>query len=355
MFNGKKRYWLFQFLGWGTFFLMHLFFAWFYGKLETEPARALFVSRALIFTILGIIITHLMRMVILRSNLLEKRFQPQVAAFLALTLSVAFICGLIELETFRVMKLTTAREGVSLAKRGFLLVALSNAVSWFVYIFIWNAIYLIYHYIMDYQRQQIDTLQLKSLVKELELKTIKSHINPHFIFNSLNSIRALVEVDPQRARNAITELSNLLRSSINIHRTETVLLKEEMNIVEDYLALEYMRFEDRLNVQYQIEPETLEKLVPPMMLQTLVENAIKHGISQEVKGGLVKISSGLKNGNLELSVENTGHLEAYTKEDGFGLKATTERLKLLYGERSKFEIFQQTPHLVRAKLTIPVS
>ncbi len=103
----------------------------------------------------------------------------------------------------------------------------------------------------------------ESLVKELELKTIKSHINPHFIFNSLNSIRALVDENPERARRAITELSNILRSSMQTEKLETVPLEQELNIVKDYLSLEQMRFEERLKVDFDIDEDTLSQPIPP--------------------------------------------------------------------------------------------
>src|SRR5205085_9378123 len=102
--------------------------------------------------------------------------------------------------------------------------------------------------------------------KELELKTIKSHINPHFIFNALNSIRALVDENPERARTAITELSNILRSSMQAEKLETVPFERELNIVKDYLALEHIRFEDRLRIEYQIDEDTLDQPVPPMKI-----------------------------------------------------------------------------------------
>jgi LytS/YehU family sensor histidine kinase len=190
----------------------------------------------------------------------------------------------------------------------------------------------------------------------LELQTIKAHINPHFIFNSLNSIRALVDENPERARNAVTELSNILRSSLQAEKMETVTLEKELNIVKDYLALENMRFEDRLKVVYEIDEDTLDQPVPPMMLQTLVENAIKHGISKRIDGGLVKVISDFKNNYHELVVQNTGFLNGYKNGDeGFGLSSTTNRLGLLYGDKARFEIKQMTPSLVEAKVSIPVN
>ncbi|MBL0133338.1 MAG: histidine kinase [Chitinophagaceae bacterium] len=205
------------------------------------------------------------------------------------------------------------------------------------------------------RRQQLDTLKLEALVKELELKTIKSHINPHFIFNALNSIRALIDENPVRARDAITELSNILRSSMQAEKLEIVPFEKELNIVKDYLALEYIRFEDRLRVEYEIDEDTLDQPVPPMMLQTLVENAIKHGIGKQVSGGVIKIVSDFKGDYHELLVENSGHLSLLVNEDGFGLSSTRNRLQLLFGDKSNFEIKQVNGNVVQARVLIPVT
>jgi len=165
-----------------------------------------------------------------------------------------------------------------------------------------------------------------------------------------------VDENPERARRAVTELSNILRSSMQVEKAETINFEKELNIVKDYLALESMRFEDRLKVIYEIDEDTLDQLVPPMMLQTLVENAIKHGISKQLNGGVVKIISDFKNNNHELIVQNTGYLNGALsgRHEGFGLSSTEDRLHLLYGEKANFEIRQATPTLVEAKLSIPV-
>ncbi|HMG66792.1 MAG TPA: histidine kinase, partial [Chitinophagaceae bacterium] len=184
-------------------------------------------------------------------------------------------------------------------------------------------------------------------------KTIKSHINPHFIFNALNSIRALIDENPLRARTAITELSNILRSSMQTEKQETVFFEKELNIVKDYLALEHIRFEDRLNVQYEIAENTLTQQIPPMMLQTLVENAIKHGISKQVSGGTVTIVSRMKEHYHQLVIRNTGRLNNMGNEDGFGLTSTRNRLHLLFGEEANFNIREINGNMVEAELQIP--
>lgn len=220
---------------------------------------------------------------------------------------------------------------------------------------LWFLIYIVYHYLDKNRKDQLDRLKLENTVKELELKTIKSHINPHFIFNSLNSIRALVDENPERARRAITELSNILRSSMHAEKAETVSLQKELDIVEDYLALEHMRFEERLKVEMDIDPDTLGQPVPPMMLQTLVENSIKHGISKLVDGGTVRIIADFKNDNLELLVQNTGQLNGTRNTDGFGIKSTQDRLNLMYQGKAHFEIKNLDNNMVQSKVTMPVA
>ena len=219
---------------------------------------------------------------------------------------------------------------------------------------IWMLIYIVYHYVEKNRNNELDRLKLETTVKELELKTIKSHINPHFIFNSLNSIRALVDENPTRARRAITELSNILRSSMQAEKSETVSLERELDIVKDYLALEQMRFEERLKIEFDIDEDTLQQPVPPMMLQTLVENAIKHGISRQIKGGLVRVIASFNNNNMELRVQNTGQLSTTPNGDGFGIKSTQDRLNLMYQGKAVFEIRNLDTNMVESKVSIPV-
>lgn len=348
----NTRYWLFQLCGWGLFAVINIFFAYSFERLETTEDRRLFFWRLIIFVVIGIALTHLMRYVIIGMNVLQKRLERQLLQFLVITTIFAISASTLNTLLLAQQELQTKTEKEF--KNNLILLVSSGAFYFFLYFFIWNLIYFLYHFVGKSQRQQLDTLKLESLVKELELKTIKAHINPHFIFNSLNSIRALIDENPTRARNAITELSNILRSSMQTEKVEAVSFEKELNIVKDYLALENMRFEDRLKVEYEIEEDTLDQPVPPMMLQTLVENAIKHGISKQISGGKVKIISDFKGDYHELAVQNTGKLNGYINGDGFGLSSTLNRLGLLYGDKAKFNIRQLTPELVEARLLLPL-
>jgi two-component system, LytTR family, sensor kinase len=354
MWLGQKRYWVFQAIGWGLFISIHLFFHWSLGKLGTYDDRMLFFSKVGIFILLGLVLTHVMRFFIIRLNLLQVKLEKQIAQFILLTILFSFAGALVDLMLRQRFELISKNESELLQKKNLTLLTLNNSLSFFVYYFIWSAIYFMYHYISKSRRQQLDTLRLESLVKELELQTIKSHINPHFIFNSLNSIRALVDENPQRARKAVTELSNILRSSMQAEKLEMVPFEKELLIVKDYLALENMRFEDRLKVEYDIDDDTLTRSVPPMMLQTLVENAIKHGISKQINGGVVKVISDFTGDYHELMVQNTGQLNGKINSDGFGLSSTYNRLSLLYGDKAKFDIKQINGSLVQARVLIPI-
>ena len=155
-------------------------------------------------------------------------------------------------------------------------------------ILLWTLIYFAVHYFENYKQVQIESLIWEAAVKDFELKTLKSQLNPHFMFNALNSIRALIDLDPKNAQTAVTKLSNILRYSLKMERIETVSLGEEMQAVADYLALESVRFEERLKYTVDIDPKAVSFEIPPMMIQTLVENGIKHGISKRTERGLHK-------------------------------------------------------------------
>ncbi len=345
--RNTTRYWLLQFAGWGCVGLVMLFFKHVY-KVEM-PDRILFGRIAIVF-VSGILVTHILRLFINWRGWMMQSIQKVIPKLIIAVIVTSMIFSLIVLGARVLFDLVLENNLPFLTRLA------GSTVDNGMFILSWVLIYYFYHFFQKSQRQQMDTLRLETLIKELELKTIKAHINPHFIFNSLNSIRALVDENPQRARKAVTELSNILRSSLQSEKMETVPLEKELNIVKDYLALENMRFEDRLKIEYHIDEDTLDQPVPPMMLQTLVENAIKHGISKQIDGGVVKVISDFKDNFHELIVQNTGYLNGFKSGDeGFGLSSTTNRLSLLYGDKAKFEIKQTTPSLVEAKVSIPVN
>ncbi|MBN8837378.1 MAG: histidine kinase [Sphingobacteriia bacterium] len=344
--RNKSAYWICQLTGWSTFILVWTFF---YFAIRTKPYPFFFQS-LFVDAICGFVITHIMRLVVINLKIIKTSLQKQIIAVLLISLLFSL------LYSFCTIFITMKSDWEVDQMRNYSLLnkTLRNSATTFLYLLIWNLIYFSYHYIEKSRQEQLDKMKLETTVKELELKTIKSHINPHFIFNALNSIRALVDENPGRARTAITELSNILRSSMQAEKIETAPFERELNIVKDYLALEQIRFEDRLVVEYDIDEDTLDQPFPPMMLQTLVENAIKHGISKQINGGTVKIISDFVGNNHELIVRNTGAITSNSGDGGFGITSTHNRLNLLYGKQANFNLKNLNDGMVEAKVTIPV-
>ncbi|QGW29172.1 sensor histidine kinase [Phnomibacter ginsenosidimutans] len=350
MFKRKlPYYWIAQFGGWGFYVLLYTFYyytisayysdyAYYFQNMFTEAGT-------------GFLISHLMRTVIKETKLLTLSLAKQIGWMVVTTLIFGFIYSSVVV----VIEEKMGWEPEYYIGATFAYKLARMAVGGALFFTIWSLLYLMYHYVVSTQRQRINQVKLEAVVKDLELKTIKAHINPHFIFNALNSIRALIDENPDRARTAVTELSQLLRSSMNADKEELVSLERELKIVNNYLALEQIRFEDRLRVQLDIDPDTLKQKVPPMMLQTLVENAIKHGISKEMHGGEVFIGSDFVADHHELVVRNTGHLVSTDSEEGFGISSTTNRLQLLFGNKASFNIQNVAGHTVEAKIIMPVT
>ncbi len=228
----------------------------------------------------------------------------------------------------------------------------------------WFAFYFIYHAFERVRLMQVEQLRLVANVKEAELRALKSQVNPHFLFNSLNSLRALIDEDAPRAREAVTRLANMLRYSLQSGQQETVSLDEEIRIVEDYLALEQIRHESRLRVRWDLRDEASLRGVPipPMLLQTLVENAVKYGISPRREGGEIVISAELAGAALHLRVSNPGDLAGPARaaaaragsSTGVGLRNAADRLKLVFGGRAALTLLPEPAGCVTADVTIPL-
>ncbi len=412
MYKNSLRYWICQIAGWGTWILLNIIIVYQFAAeyfLKPETKKHLFFFSLFLVFLWSVLSTHLLRVALKKLNWIKLTSGKIALIFIFGTLVtgvVAFygatytehLSGY-SFDQFEINERKTKAEDLekelkingtayynyeknsSLDSAGYLAsVKIKKATSWYrnkegkwqfeeqrkgrelqgfiiecIMISLWLLIYLVWHYIEKNNKDRLDKLRLEGVVKSLELKTIKSHINPHFIFNALNSIRALVDENPERARTAITELSNILRSSLKADTLETVPLQQELDIVQDYLALEHMRFEERLSIEMDIDPETLAQPLPPMMLQTLVENAIKHGISKNIDGGLIRVCSLFKNGQHELIVQNSGHLTELklAGNSGFGIQSTQDRLNLLYQGKALFEIKNIAGNMVESKIIMP--
>lgn len=184
--------------------------------------------------------------------------------------------------------------------------------------------------------------ELKGLIRETELSLLKSQINPHFLFNSLNSISSLTITNPEKAQEMIIKLSDYLRYSIGHKEKQLVSLKEEINNVQLYLSIEEIRFGDRLNFSIELSPESEEKELPNMILQPLIENAIKHGVYESIEPITIWVDSKCINDNLVVTIKNNFDKGAtHKKGTGMGLKNIQNRLKLIYQSDSLVQVSKQ--------------
>lgn len=289
--------------------------------------------------------THVFRFFILKWNWLDlkiKQIWLKLLISLALLAMINFMVHLMFLTVLGILivlyDLDPFNIGVTL-------------LSTFSIYFVWTLFYFIYHYFEKYNA----ALKYEALKNEIELNNLKSQLNPHFIFNALNSIRALVDENPEKSKDAITHLSSILRSSLVANKNKLTSFEEEFHAVKDYLNLESIRYEERLKTHFQIDPKSMNFAVPPMMVQTLVENGIKHGIAKLKEGGSISLDTKVEDNTLIIKIRNNGQLEQdeISLSKGFGIANTRQRLQLLYGEKALFSIENEDSNTVLTKVCVP--
>jgi Histidine kinase len=196
--------------------------------------------------------------------------------------------------------------------------------------------------------------RLRTQLVEAELRSLRLQLEPHFLFNSLNTVAELVHEDPQLADRMITRLSDLLRLTVEGTGTQAVTLRQELHFLEAYLDIERLRFRERLSVEMDIAPDTLDALVPALILQPIVENSIRHGLALQAAGGRITVSSTRANGYLELAVRDNGcGLQRGGARERVGLSNTRARLEQLYGAAYRFELRNHEAGGAIATIAIP--
>jgi two-component system, LytTR family, sensor histidine kinase AlgZ len=220
---------------------------------------------------------------------------------------------------------------------------------------VWCAVVLTANEVNHRRSAETEALRLALIAQTSQFHALRSQLNPHFLFNCLNSLRELVDEDRDRAKQVIDQLSALLRYTLRADRVETVSLKEELEAVKDYLTLEKVRFEERLRTSFDIDPGSLEVRLPPMLLQTLAENGVKHGIARLPAGGDLAIVTQALDGNLRVEITNTGKLSDATEgSSAVGLDNARERLRLMYGDSASLTLAAAGESKVRAEVVIPL-
>lgn len=296
--------------------------------------------------VFGGVASHLMRGAIRRHGWLARpplALLPRLAAAViaaALAVEVAVLLTGIYLTGAYTWKTSTP---------GVLMVTTFN---WTFTLALWAAIYVGVRAFLHWRDTEIQRLRLEVLAREAQLDALNAQIHPHFLFNALNVLRALIAEDPALARDLVTELSELMRYALRAARADRVTLAEELAVVESYLKIESARFEDRLRWTIDAAAAVREATLPPMLLQTLVENAVKHGIAAEIAGGEVVVRAADEGGRLCLRVTNPGRLRDHG-DTRIGIANSTERLRLLYGERASLRLEERSGGVV-AEVVLPI-
>lgn len=344
--HNKTLYWICQIGGWLLYTLFSLAMITVFGS-TGSLTNSVILLQIIIFTAL-LFLSHAFRLYIIKQGWISLNvFQLVPRVFLG-TLVVAVLAqGFIHLIIYFLFPL----DGIAPFKWSALLAYIFNV---YVVLILWSAIYFFVKFTQKNSQNEIEKLELKSDLQEAELMILKNQINPHFLFNALNNIRSLILSDQDRARQMVTHISELLRYSIQFNASEKVTLAEEMNIVEDYLQLESIQFNDRLAYVMNITDDTKELSIPPMAIQLLVENAIKHGLSIQKKGGFIRIEANRMDDKLIIKVTNTGQLGQKKGREGIGLKNLLERMKILFGPFAQFQLENSTDETVTATLNIPI-
>lgn len=339
--TSRRFYWACQLGGWVLYVLLNAFLLFLNDDLNGNIAFGL----TFIF-MLGIILTQGLRWLVIRLNWLQLSISSALPRVLFVNLLMGIAIAFILSGLDNLAQVSPAR--FNLGK------ILINVASYTFVFFSWSLIYFLVHFLENYKKAEIENLRWEAASREAELNRLKSQLNPHFMFNAMNSIRALVGENPARAKEAVTQLANLLRNTLQMGKYKLIPFGQELDVVKDYVAIESVRLEERLQVEWNIEAGCESVELPPLMLQTLVENGIKHGIAKIPEGGKLTVNAKRINNGLDIIIRNSGQYdEKQSPESGFGLRNTLERLELLYGTKARFSIANENSHTVITRLFIP--
>lgn len=234
-----------------------------------------------------------------------------------------------------------------------------NNIGWRIlvgvlYYFLVVSFYYLIIYYNNFHEKTLRENELKNLVTQAELKSLKFQINPHFIFNSLNSMSALTTIDPTKARNMILKLAEFLRYTLVNNDRQKNKLSEELNNIKLYLEIEKIRFEDKFDFIEEVSEESKNILVPNMILQPLFENAIKHAVYESLEKVTLKVKSSVQSNFLNISLENNYDSSGQSKSGGgIGLKNINDRLKLIYGLNNLMNV-EKSEKIFKINLFIPL-
>ena len=219
--------------------------------------------------------------------------------------------------------------------------------------------FMAYYYFQQYKDKEVQMVVMENELSNAQLKALRSQLQPHFLFNALNSVSSLMSVNVKDAQKVLAKLATLLRSMLDQDQKNFIPLSDEIEYLKNYLYIEQTRFADRLSVNYEIQPESLKAVVPNLILQPLVENAIKHGFSNSTEKGTIFIKSYIKNNDLHLFVEDDGigcdDCDSLLENAGIGLSNIYQRLTQIYKNKFTFKLDSEKGKGFKAHIIIPLN
>lgn len=340
--TGNRNFWMAQIFGWTLFMLSN-----FFVQSTAEIPFKLLVMNSVIPFVAGLLVTTSYRFFIKNKHWKNWNFGKMLLLILG---STFLLTSVFVLMVFGLFMWILQVDDFSIAT------FLSNFMIFFTVILAWNMIYFCIHYFNNWTKAEVEKWKLAAEMKDAQLGSLKSQINPHFVFNTLNNIRSLILEDKEKAREMLLNFSDLFRYALKNTDQSKVNLKEELNVVNQYLELLSIQYEEKLKYKIKVD-EGLEQVeLPPMMLQLLVENAVKHGISQFKEGGSILIDIDQENGFLNINVKNTGNLKMSSKlgdKLGVGLENIRQRLDLIYNGKANLKM-SEINNFVLASIKIPM-
>jgi len=347
-------YWSIQTIVWSFFSGVQAMVYWFGGNyLKLEVWQLLLDFSAL--TILSIVFTHLLKSLV--NKYIEFDNLKVIDGFkvlgLLIVVSGVFFFSYISynklMYTFIYNRADVFDHDSQSLKNHILLY-----VNYGLYFTVWTVFYVAIKGLIELNKGRETRLALESNLKESQLNTLRGQINPHFMFNSLNNIRGLMLEDVPKSREMLTRLSETLRYSLTKNDVDSIALEDELEMVENYVEISKIQLEDRLQFEVHIDKDVLNTQVPPMIVQMLVENAIKHGIANLKEGGKVILNTKNEGDKLHINVTNSGALKTAENTTQLGLENIKQRLMLLYGEEAAFNLIEEEGKVI-ASIKIPLS
>lgn len=353
--QSQLAYWVFQLAGWGFYTLSR-----FFGGITVMHLPWVHFGLQLLFVdALGFGLSHVLRDYVRGHQWRALPFRRRAWRILAASIVCGIPLGIVTqiTDVAALQNPNEILEWMSSDLRYELALPVAFAleiVNWSTVFLVWQAIYFTAIAVREHRSAQFRQSELVRALQLAELRLLKSQLNPHFLFNALNTVRSLIADNPGRAQSAVTRLANTLRYTLRSRSDEMVTLAQELDIVTDYLELESMRFEDRLRVEKDVPADAANVHIPVMLLQTLVENAIKHGIAESPSGGVLKISAVLEDGMLNVAIENPRPPAGTAAAgEGVGLRNAQDRLRLLFGTRATLELDLSKPAVATVRLRVP--